>query len=597
MTGRTRAGMPEHPVAADPLGAVVQARSEWLATAVTRLHHLPYVAGAWLVGSLGRLTADAYSDIDLVVAVDPAATPAAVFVDPVAGVELPGVVLFTRPKPRNSPAGGAYLAVCVELAGLPVLVDLYLWPVATAAVPDGAEILDARAGTARSDLDFMALLDQHRTTDTTGADPHAPATTLLLVQLAAKYLARRDRVRLAGIARRLGLGGAVDTSALHTAVRERIDLGRYPALRPAVTAAQRLLTLAGQGTVHDGVGPRRQTRRLGPDADQRLFRAGGEHAGGAGQDIPASAGRPGSPSLPNAIRGAPHGSGGAAGHLPQAGHRWLRPLTGGRNNHVYAWDDPHAEPCCVKLYRVDQRRRAEREWEALKLLAEHQVPGVPRPLRVDLGRSPVIAMTLLSGTPLPDSGDPLSALTGLAEMTARLQQVPLTGLLGDLDRVDDLEHYLRRITDVWPQQLAEQPDDPLTDPMRRLIERWTNSGDPEILARPDRVVFSRGDANLCNWLVADRVGCVDFEFAGRSTPSFDAADHLEHISAAGIGDQLWRPLLPLLGVTDTNYERFKAARRACALRWLAILWRQRDQRAAEFHRQHARVRHLTQPGI
>lgn len=101
MTGRTRAAVPEHPVAADPLGAVVQARSGWLAATVTRLQHLPYVAGAWLVGSLGRLTADAYSDIDLVVAVDPATTPAAVFVDPVAGVELPGVVLFTRPKPCN----------------------------------------------------------------------------------------------------------------------------------------------------------------------------------------------------------------------------------------------------------------------------------------------------------------------------------------------------------------------------------------------------------------------------------------------------------------------------------------------------------------
>ena len=539
---------PEQSIAADPLAAVVGARSGWLAATVTRLHHLPFVTGVWLVGSLGRLTSDAYSDIDLVVAVDPATSPPALLVDPVDGLQLPGRVLFTRPKPRNAPASGGYLAVCVELAGLPVLVDLYLWPSPTAAVPAGARVLDARAGTACSDLDFMALLDRHRTTDTTGADPQAPATTLMLVQLAAKYLARGDRARLAGVAGQLRLSAPVDAPALQMVLHERVDLDAHPDLRPAVNAVQRLLAVA---------------ERAGEE-DIALRTRGAEASAGA-RDEPA--------------------------------RRWLRPLPGGRNNHVYAWHDPHAEPCCVKLYRVDDRRRADREWAALRLLAEHRFPGAPRPLWIEPGRRPVIGMTLLPGTPLPDTDDPPSALAGLAKLTAQLQLVPLSGLLAELDRIDDLEHYLRRISQVWPRQLAEQPDDPLSEAMRSLLQRWTASGDREILARPDRVVLSRGDANLCNWFVADGVGCVDFEFAGHSTPSFDAADHLEHISAAAITDQQWQPLLPLLGVTDTNHERFRAARRVCALRWLAILWRQRDQRAAEFHRQHARVlRLLTQPG-
>ena len=55
------------------------------------------------------------SDVDLVVAVDDT-TPSGVFSDPVAGLDLPGVVLYRRPKPRNAPAGGAYLAILVNPA-------------------------------------------------------------------------------------------------------------------------------------------------------------------------------------------------------------------------------------------------------------------------------------------------------------------------------------------------------------------------------------------------------------------------------------------------------------------------------------------------
>jgi hypothetical protein len=286
--------------------------------------------------------------------------------------------------------------------------------------------------------------------------------------------------------------------------------------------------------------------------------------------------------------------------------RWgLRPLNGGRTNHVYAWAAPQTGPCVVKVFptdhrrradawrRTEQRRRIEREWAALTLLADHQIGGVPRPLWVLPGPVAAIGMTLVAGTPLLETGDVSGGLAGLAQLGARLQQIPLHGVLADLERIDSASHYIRRITEVWPAQLAEHPDDPLTGDMRRLIRCWQDSGDRDTLALADQVVFSRGDANLLNWLRHDReTGCVDFEFAGHSTPSFDAADHVEHISAATISDDTWQPLLPTLGVTDANQARFGAAQRTCALRWLAVLWRQRHQRQAEFDRQCTRVRHL-----
>lgn len=50
----------------------------------------------------------------------------------------------------------------------------------------------------------------------------------------------------------------------------------------------------------------------------------------------------------------------------------LRPLTGGRNNRVYLWSSPYG-PVCIKIYKVDDRHRVEREWQALTLLAKHEV--------------------------------------------------------------------------------------------------------------------------------------------------------------------------------------------------------------------------------
>ena len=214
----------------------------WLASVAELLPRHPFVAGAWLVGSLGRGLGDGYSDVDLVVAVD-SATPPSVLADPVTVLPAPGTVLFTRPKPRNAPAGGAYLAICVELAGLPVLVDLYLWPTATAAVPAGGRVVYARTELPRSELEFMALLACHRSADGTGADPHHPATVLLLVQLAAKYHARGDDRRRHGIHRQLRIPPDAGPAVLQDVLGQRIDLTHWPAFRAAVSAAHRLLDL------------------------------------------------------------------------------------------------------------------------------------------------------------------------------------------------------------------------------------------------------------------------------------------------------------------------------------------------------------------
>lgn len=223
---------------------------------------------------------------------------------------------------------------------------------------------------------------------------------------------------------------------------------------------------------------------------------------------------------------------------------------------------------------------------------------MPRPLWLDDDHSvPAIGMSLLPGTPLMESTDRESTLKGLAHTTCHLQSVPLSGLLADIERIDSGTHYMKRLTGSWPELLADHEGDPLTCEMRALLAAWHASGDADIVrenAAP--TVFSRGDANLLNWLRdGDSSTCVDFEYSGHSTVFFDAADLIEHISAREIPDSTWIALLPDLGITPANRHQFLAAQRTCAQHWLAILWKQRHTRAAEFATQHARVRLLQRP--
>ncbi|MGJ6969333.1 aminoglycoside phosphotransferase family protein [Streptosporangium sp. G11] len=285
-------------------------------------------------------------------------------------------------------------------------------------------------------------------------------------------------------------------------------------------------------------------------------------------------------------------------HGARAATQWgMRPLSGGRNNLVYGWRDPSSgTEICIKLYKIDERRRAEREWHALTSVAGTGIEEVPAPVWYDpAGPYPAIAMTLLPGEPLPATHlpEPTPALKALAALHGRLTEVPLTGLLAELPRIDSAPHYINRLTRLWPDQLADAADEPLTADMLTLLRRWEESGDRELLLNPAPAVFSRGDSNLLNWLWdGGEIRCVDFEFTGYSDTAFDAADLCEHISARDIDDEVWESLHADLGITAALTPRFRAAQRTCALRWLAVLWRQRFTREPEFATQRERAHRL-----
>ena len=272
-----------------------------------------------------------------------------------------------------------------------------------------------------------------------------------------------------------------------------------------------------------------------------------------------------------------------------------QPLAGGRNNAVYQWESPGGS-VCVKIYRVDDRRRAEREWLSLTFLSGHQAGSAPVPLWADPHPGqPAIGMTFLPGRPFPETGDRQEPLRALAAVQRQYAELPLQGELSTLERIDSASHYIRRIAGIWAPVIKSHPRGALTRDLLQILSQWEDSGDAAVLTEPARRIFSGGDSNLLNWLWdRSHIRVVDYEFAGYSDLAFDCADLTEHVSGreAGIDDQAWAETICLAGLGGEDQRRFEAAQRTCALRWLAVLWKQRDNRTEEFTSQFNRVRRL-----
>jgi hypothetical protein len=196
-----------------------QARDTWLSAAVVELQADARVAHVWSVGSVGRSENDCLSDVDLVLVPVPGAL-AELNADPVAALVLPAPRPLLLYRARNAPAGGAYVAVCTEVEGLPMWVDLYIWPSATAVLPADATVLVNHddAVPDRHRHGFVELINAHRTA-AEDASPDDDGAVLLRICVAGKHLARGNAKALAHTVR--GWNLSTDPSRLTAALRDR----------------------------------------------------------------------------------------------------------------------------------------------------------------------------------------------------------------------------------------------------------------------------------------------------------------------------------------------------------------------------------------
>ncbi|HEX5417643.1 MAG TPA: aminoglycoside phosphotransferase family protein [Chloroflexota bacterium] len=269
-------------------------------------------------------------------------------------------------------------------------------------------------------------------------------------------------------------------------------------------------------------------------------------------------------------------------------------LAGGNNGHLYRCD-AFGSPVCIKLCRVDERRRAEREWIGMNLLARRVGQLVPCPLGYDPGAgAPAVTMTLLPGSPMVGRELTMEQLRALAQTIQKLQVItPADAPDFQLPRVggarEDAEwSVLRRVECVDATGL----DDDQIAAYRPLRDLWLASDDRAILTADASAIFSRGDANLANWLWdGDQVRAVDFEYAGWSDRAWDLADLVEGIWARRTPDPRWAAFVDWFDLSLDERRRFLAARRALAVFWTLLLG-QRQSPSALFWEQVARANDL-----
>jgi hypothetical protein len=214
------------PSAREKIGRYARARDDFLTGVARQLTGDGRVAQLWTVGSLGRGDGDQLSDLDLVIVPNADHLPA-ILADPVTLVPLPSPILTRLRRDRNAPPGGAYTGICVEVATLPMWIDLYIWPPTSAAVPADATVLVDKILTAtRQDpRGFIELLSAHQPPTHQDCPDDDDAADLLRVCVAAKYLARGNHAALARAINERTID-IDDPLAVANLLRSRVDATR-----------------------------------------------------------------------------------------------------------------------------------------------------------------------------------------------------------------------------------------------------------------------------------------------------------------------------------------------------------------------------------
>jgi hypothetical protein len=253
----------------------------------------------------------------------------------------------------------------------------------------------------------------------------------------------------------------------------------------------------------------------------------------------------------------------------------LSRLEGGRNNAAYACNigDQRA---CVKLYRVDDRNRAEREWRTLTALAALQLPEAPTPYDYDPDPAlPIVVMQFVAGTPLGDRPLADRQLTALHHAHARLFEITPSVLPRvALPAVStDARQMLRLVKHAY---VAHANTDGATPRARQALDcwqAWSTSPDPDLLTAPAPSVFGRGDPNLRNCLWNDdTLRIIDLEYAGWSDRAHELADLIEHPESRATSDHSWHAFVNRFDLPGLEHQRLLAARRLLALFWTSRMW-------------------------
>ncbi|WP_433439973.1 phosphotransferase family protein [Nonomuraea sp. CA-141351] len=221
----------------------------------------------------------------------------------------------------------------------------------------------------------------------------------------------------------------------------------------------------------------------------------------------------------------------------------------------------------VKRYRSSGYDEPEREWRALKLLAEHDPGLAPAPVTAELkGDPPTVVMSRLDGAAV--SGEITGKLVdALAEAVTGVQQAIPPRVL---ERVPPRAgHPVELLQLVRERAAAAEPDPAIAEALRAATAWVERPALEQLLARPGTPVFGTGDGNIANYLWdGTKVRVIDFEYSGRSDRAFELAEVTEHIAVWENDPAGMTAVLERLELTAEEAARLTECRRLLALFWL-----------------------------
>ena len=272
-------------------------------------------------------------------------------------------------------------------------------------------------------------------------------------------------------------------------------------------------------------------------------------------------------------------------------------LAGGRNNQVYKVQFGDREPLILKAYFTDDRDPRDRlgaEWAFLNLAKDKEMTSTPHPVARDLGRRCV----LLSFTPgrklvadelvwehVAQATDFIIALNTGAPTASALAPASeacfsLTQHLETIDRrvlrlqnhqpvgplADDFAAFVAKdLAPSWDQIRSE------------LSDAFTRSGwNVEVELPLDRQWISPSDFGFHNALCdkEDRLGFLDFEYAGRDDPAKLICDFFCQPDIP-VPSHFLSPVLSRLhaaGLCDAALpRRVESLMKAYRIKWICIL--------------------------
>jgi Ser/Thr protein kinase RdoA (MazF antagonist) len=282
-----------------------------------------------------------------------------------------------------------------------------------------------------------------------------------------------------------------------------------------------------------------------------------------------------------------------------------RRVAGGFNNAVYAVEVDGERYAC-KLCVADERRRAWREYAALRLLHAQKLDIAPRPCPCRAGQGslwldescttvpfPVVIYRWVSGTPV-GSQPSVQQLTALLETfhhmhSLRRDDFEDAGILDAWFHWFDLAPYLVELEGFLARYgswlAANDPEGQgLRDRLARLVDTCVEAltrSDVELGREEIPLLLCRVDPNLANaiWGEEGRLRWVDWEFSGWGDPALDLAELRWHAALAALDetDHAWLRENYQRPADDLGFgERLAAWDRLLATRWpfmiLRLLW-------------------------